>query len=431
MEKKYTAVIQAGGKGTRMWELTGNRIPKPMLLLNGKPLLQWQIESASRYGICEFVIITGHLGEKIQEYFGDGTGMGVRISYIEEKSPMGSAGSLYDLKDWPGTDDFLLIYGDVMYELDFARMLTFHEGHKRQATLLMHPNHHPFDSDLLTAGADGRVTGMLPKGRRREGWYTNCVNAGIYILSKKIVERMTEPGWRDLEKDVLLPLMEKGEVYGYRTPEYVRDVGTPERFRKAVLEQKAGIWERKCLRQKQRCMFLNQDGIIGRFRGRLRTARDYELEELAGQAVRRINESGFLVIVLPDQSKADQEVCGREEEEEICRKIQTLLGRRGAYLDDMLLCPHYPETVTNMIDRMAARYHIDLPKSYIIGSGIADIQTGLCSGMRTVLVGTGRKGIGGGYPVNPDLKAENLLRAVELILEETGYGESAERTEEE
>lgn len=429
MGKKYTAVIQAGGKGTRMRELTGDRIPKPMLLLNGKPLLQWQIESAAGWGIREFIIITGHLGDRIQEYFGDGTGLGVRIFYIEEKSPLGSAGSLYELKDWPGTDDFLLIYGDVMSELDLARMLAFHESHMGQATLLMHPNQHPYDSDLLTVDADGRVTGLLPKGRKREGWYENCVNAGIYIFSKEVVEQMEGPGWRDLEKDVLTPLMKKGEVYGYRTPEYVKDVGTPERFRKAALEQKAGMWERKCLRQKQRCIFLIQEGVIGRFRGLLKEDGDFELEELAGRAVRRINESGFLAIALAGRSV--------DSTEKTHRKVQTLLGRQGAYLDDtVFLIPHpgceiscqYGKTHTEMIDGMAARYHIDLRKSYMIGGSIADIQMGTHGGMRTVLAGTGLTGTDEEYPYHkrPDLQAENLLQAVELILEENVFCERGE-----
>ena len=112
--KNYTAVIQAGGKGTRMRELTGDQIPKPMLMLNGKPMIQWQIENIARYGIREFVIIIGYLGEKITEYFGDGTGLGVRISYIKEEEPLGSAGALYFLKDRLGARDFLLVFGDVM-----------------------------------------------------------------------------------------------------------------------------------------------------------------------------------------------------------------------------------------------------------------------------------------------------------------------------
>ena len=181
MTRKYIAVIQAGGKGMRMRELTNDVIPKPMLMLNGKPMLQWQIENIARYGIREFVIITGYLGEKIIEYFGDGTSLGVAISYVREEEPLGSAGALYFLKDKIGTDDFLLVFGDVMFELDWNRMIRYHENHKGKISLLVHPNAHPFDSDLLVIDVNGRVTGIAPKNHVRDYWYDNCVNAGVYI----------------------------------------------------------------------------------------------------------------------------------------------------------------------------------------------------------------------------------------------------------
>ena len=98
MLNHYTAVIQAGGKGTRLKSLTGDKIPKPLLMLNGKPMIQWQIENLKACGILRIIIIIGHLGEKIREYFGDGTQLGVEISYIEESVPLGAAGAVYDLK---------------------------------------------------------------------------------------------------------------------------------------------------------------------------------------------------------------------------------------------------------------------------------------------------------------------------------------------
>lgn len=149
MQKEYIAVIQAGGKGTRMKSLTDDLIPKPMLLLNGKPLIQWQMENISKYGIKEFVFIIGHLGNKIREYFKDGSEFGVHIQYVEESKPLGSAGALYYLKNIIHEEDIIFIYGDVMICIDWYRILEFHESCHGKATLLVHPNAHPFDSDLL------------------------------------------------------------------------------------------------------------------------------------------------------------------------------------------------------------------------------------------------------------------------------------------
>lgn len=434
--KQYTMVIQAGGKGTRMRELTKNKIPKPMLLMNGKPMLQWQIENCVKYGIRNFIIIIGHLGEKIKEYFGDGSEFGVTISYIEESTPLGSGGALYFLKDREICDDFLLVFADVMFELDFDRMIRFHETHGGKATLLVHPNSHPYDSDLLNMKDGCLVTGIDSRGHIRDYWYENCVNAGIFVLSKSVIDRITKPEKLDLERDILAPLMDKKEVYGYRTSEYVKDAGTPERFQKAVKEQREGIWERKCLKRTQQCVFLDRDGTLNQYRGLIAREEELELEEKAGQAVRRINESGYLAIVVTNQPVVARGLCSVEEVRRIHRKLETLLGEQGAYLDDIIFCPHHPDKGypeenpeykipcrcrkpgIEMLEAMADRYHIDLSRSYMVGDSTVDVQTGMRAGMRTVLVNTGQKGRDGKYQGKPDYLAENLADAVEWILKQ-------------
>ncbi len=431
--KNYTAVIQAGGKGTRMRELTGDQIPKPMLMLNGKPMIQWQIENIARYGIREFVIIIGYLGEKITEYFGDGTGLGVRISYIKEEEPLGSAGALYFLKDRLGARDFLLVFGDVMIELDWNRMIDFHEKHKGKVSVLVHPNAHPFDSDLLRVDEKGRVTGIDSKNHVRDYWYDNCVNAGVYILSGRIIEMFKSPRKMDLEKDILTRLIAQKEVYGYHTSEYVKDAGTPERFNKAAMEQAAGIWEKKCLDKKQKCIFLDRDGTVNRFKGLISDEKDFELEKNAAKAIRKINESGFLAIVVTNQPVVARGMCGIEDVERIHRKMQTLLGKEGAYLDDIVFCPHHPDrgypeenpaykTACNcrkpavgMIHDMAERYHIDLSESYMVGDSTVDIQTGINAGLETILVRTGQAGKDGKYKAEPDCVADDLEEAADYI----------------
>ncbi len=154
---RMIAVIQAGGLGNRMRELTRDEIPKPMLVMNGKPLLQWQIEKLAEYSIHDFVIIIGHLGEKIQEYFGDGKWLGVHIDYITEKEPLGSAGALYYLRELPA-ERYLFVYGDVMFDMDIGRWLDFHLEKRALITLVCHPNGHPYYSDLLLLDIELRFT---------------------------------------------------------------------------------------------------------------------------------------------------------------------------------------------------------------------------------------------------------------------------------
>ncbi|MCI9442000.1 MAG: HAD-IIIA family hydrolase [Ruminococcus sp.] len=429
----YIAVIQAGGKGTRLSALTQDKFPKPMLPLNGKPMLQWQIENLRQYGFTDLVIIIGHLGDKIQEYFGDGSGFGDHITYIEEKEPLGSAGSLYYLKDTIKDRHFILIFGDVMFDLAWDRMVAFHEANHSVATLLVHPNSHPYDSDLILMDTENRITGMDSKANIRNGWYDNCVNAGIYILSGTLLQKLDAPKKIDLEKELLRPLMGKGQIYGYMTPEYVRDAGTVERFYSVQKAQKDGVWKRKNLSNMQRCIFLDRDGTLNRHRGLLSKEEEFELEPCAAEAVRLINESGYLAIVVTNQSVVARGMCDIEDVQRIHRKLAVLLGEQGAYLDDIAFCPHHPDKgypeenpeykincncrkpAAGMIDAMVEKYNIDRSDSYIVGDSTIDIQAGINAGLHTVLVHTGVAGNDRKYSVKAEIEAQDLLEAVKRI----------------
>lgn len=431
----YIAVIQAGGKGTRMKSLTGDKLPKPMLLMNGKPLLEWQIENIVHSGIKEFVMIVGHLGEKIKEYFGNGERLNIHISYIEENKPLGSAGSLYYLKKmYPGRD-FLLVFGDVIFDIEWDRMISFHERHLSAATLLVHPNVHPYDSDLVICSDDGKIYAIDFKQNLRDYWYDNLVNAGIYIFSHSVLENIISASRKDLEKDIIVPLISKGKVYGYRTPEYVKDTGTPERFRQTCEEQKNGILDRKSLRNKQKCVFLDRDGTINRYRGLLHKEDEFELIDGAARAIRRLNAAAYLAIVVTNQPVVARGMCSTEDVKEIHRKMQVKLGEEGAYLDDIVFCPHHPDKgypeenplykvvcdcrkpAVGMINSMAEKYNIDLTESYVVGDSTVDIQTGINAGLKTVLVKTGQAGEDKKYEAEPDYTADNIERAVDYILE--------------
>lgn len=432
MRKEYIAVIQAGGKGTRLRALTKDKIPKPLLKINGKPMLEWQIENLIRYGIKEVIIIIGHLGEKIQEYFGNGSGWGINITYIKEEKPLGSAGALYFLGD--KKKDVVFIFGDVMFDLNWERFMNFHEKKMGLVTLLVHPNSHPYDSDLVMMSNENRVIGFDYKNNIRKDYYDNCVNSGLYIMTAEVIDSFREEAYSDLERDILPDLIAKGMVYGYRTPEYVKDAGTPERFKTVSNEQKKGIWSKKNLERAQKCIFLDRDGTVNKYNGLISAPDGLELETNAAEAVRKINESEYLAVVVTNQPVVARGMCDIDMIEEIHRKMSTLLGKEGAYLDDVVFCPHHPnkgypeentkykikctcrKPLTGMIDEMVEKYHIDKAQSYVIGDTTTDIQLGRNAGIKTVLVHTGQAGRDGKYDVCADIEAEDLLDAVGKIL---------------
>lgn len=393
----------AGGRGTRISSVN-SEIPKPMIRICGKPVLQRQIECLRGQGYRDFVLVTGHLGHVIKEYFQDGGKFGVRISYIEEKEPLGTAGALYYLKGVV-EEDFLLVNGDIVFDVDIRRFYAAHRQNGGLATIFTHPNSHPYDSGVIVAEADGRVSRWLNREDER-GWLKNRVNAGLHILSPDILKGFDRPVKRDLDRDVLKPLVGAGGLYSYHSPEYVKDMGTPERYHAACQDIRTGLVESKNLTVRQRAFFLDRDGTINRYVGFLTDIDDFELLEGAAKAVRLLNEHGFLAIVVTNQpviARGDISVDGLRR---IHDKMETLLGLEGAYLDDIFYCPHHPdrgfpgERIEYKMDcgcrkpkpglllEAAQKYNIDLRQSVMVGDGICDVEAGKRAGCKTVFIGT-------------------------------------------
>lgn len=425
----------AGGKGTRLRAITNDEIPKPMAPVAGKPILEWQIECLRRQGITDIVMITGHLGHKIREYFENGARFDVAIQYIEETTPLGTAGALSMVPQLLTGDSFFLVFGDVLFDIDLIRMERFHRERKALATLFVHPNVHPFDSDLVVCDEDGKVLKFDSKHNVRNYWYHNCVNAGFYLMNRSICEKVPDNTKVDLEKELLSSLIAEGQpIYGYHSPEYIKDVGTVERIQRAESELTSGFICGRCLNQKQKAIFLDRDGTINKKNGLVYQEDQFELEDCAVEAIRKINASGYLAIVVTNQPVVARGLCEIADVERIHQKMETLLGQKGVYLDEIRFCPHHPDRGhpeenpaykipchcrkpdIGMLEDCAAAYNIALEESWMIGDTTVDIQTGKNAGTKTALVLTGDAGNDKKYNVTPDLVCQDLLEAVNKIL---------------
>jgi len=349
---------------------------------------------------------------------------------------LGTAGALSLLPPLLTGDSFFLVFGDVLFDIDLSRMMEFHRQKQAKATFFIHPNSHPFDSDLVICGRDGKVCGFDSKHNIRTGWYHNCVNAGFYILDKTACEQVPKNTKVDLEKQLLAGMIEKNKsVYAYCSSEYIKDVGTVERIASAEKELKSGYIAWRSFRKRQRAIFLDRDGTVNRKNGLIWKEEQFELEDGAIKAIQKINESGYLAILVTNQPVVARGLCQIEDVENIHKKLETLLGREGAYLDKICFCPHhpdkgYPEENPDykischcrkpdivMLEDCAQQFNIDLAESWIIGDTTVDIQTGKNAGTKTVLVLTGDAGKDKKYNVQPDMVCSNLAEAVQKILE--------------
>lgn len=462
-------VIMAGGRGTRIAdyskELTGKVLPKPMIPIDGMPVLEWEINSLREQGFVKFIITVSYLANEIMDYFGDGSGLspatgkpfGVQIEYFHEQEPLGNAGALYKLRaklidDADSSEDFLLLNADSIFDLDFQRLVAYHRVKGAKVTLFTHPNSHPYDSGLIIAAADGGVEKWLTKEDVRPEYYKNRVNAGVHVLNVAALDeaatlsgidvtrigKMREDGKVykiDLDRQILKPLCGRkmaGEynVYCYDSPEYVKDMGTPERFEAVTRDFKAGIVQAKNLSHKQKAIFLDRDGTLNRYVGFLRKTEDFELLPGVAEAVRKINASGYLAIVITNQPVVARGEVSFIELEEIHRKLETELGKMGAYIDALYYCPHHPDKgfagevselktdcacrkpKPGMVIQAAKDFNIDLTASWMVGDSEADIACGNNAGVHTTLL-SDEKADDYGQKVT----AHNLLEFVEEYLE--------------
>ena len=409
-------VIMAGGKGTRIQSVVSD-IPKPMIKIGKIPVLEYEIKNLVKQGFTDIIITVSHLGHIIKEYFGDGSFWGANITYYEEEYPLGNGGALFFLRRQLDSD-FLLLNADVVFDVDFHRFVKFHKEKGGLVTLFTHPNSHPYDSGLIIADENGKVKKWLAKEEERPKYYKNLVNAGLHIINPAVLDmvdvgniysRKTEVISEkiDLDRQILKPLVQMGQVFSYNSPEYVKDMGTPDRLQVVEKDFLTGRIKAKNLRNKQRAIFLDRDGTINIYKGFLRNINDFELIQGIGDAIQRINEQGYLAIVVTNQPVIARGELSKEELEEIHNRMETELGREGAYLDGIYVCPHHPdkgyegEVVGLKIDCACRKpkpgmllcaekdFNINLEESWMVGDRESDIKAGRAAGCRTALVGGG------------------------------------------
>lgn len=391
--------ILCGGKGTRLGTHAGD-LPKALVPIGGVPLIARLIGTAwSELDIRDFDLLVGHRADEIVTYVNDAK-LGVRIRCHRDEG-CGTAGALRAVLTQ--TDDVLVLYGDVMIAMDLRRLIDVHVERRALATLVVHPNDHPQDSDLVECDPDGRITAMYARPHASDRDYPNMVSAGVHVLSSE----MTIPADAiDLSRDVFPPLVSTGRVHGYETYEYLRDVGTPERYDSVCDDWVMGriIARRRSFAHP--AVFLDRDGVINGEIGGVRNADELIILPGVSAAIRRLNRAGYLVIVVTNQPMIAKGQMSWDDLAAVHLALAWRLGFDGAWLDGIYVCPHHPDAGfpgevaelkcdcecrkpnPGMIHAASARFNIDLGRSFLVGDSVTDIACANRAGVMPLNVRT-------------------------------------------
>lgn len=429
-------VILAGGKGTRLRERLG-ALPKPLIDICGIPLLERQIVLAKDHGFTDVLILVNYAAEHIVDYCGAKRNWGLNIHCIDDGQPRGTAGATLAVFDRLA-DEFLVMYGDTMLDVDLCRFHSFHAMQPATAaTLLLHPNDHPQDSDLVETDDDGRIIGFYPYPHEDSRFYPNLVNAALYWVSRQaLAPWRNRSGILDFGKELFPKMLLAGATLrGYNSPEYIKDIGTPARLDKVCADLRSGKIGRARLDHRQAMVFIDRDGTINREVDHLKDAGQLELFPGVADAIRRLNTSEYRCCVVSNQPVIARGECSREGLRQIHNKLETLLGKSGAFLDRIYYCPHHPDggfpgerpelkidcdcrkPKTGMIDRAVREFNVAPERSWLIGDSSVDIETARRAGLKSILVETGYAGLDYRSWALPDFIVPDLGAAVLFILD--------------
>ena len=428
------AVILAGGKGTRLRQRLDGR-PKPLVDVDGTPLLGRQLQLLARNGFDSALILVNHAADQIEAFCRE-TDFGLALTTLDDGEAKGTAGAVLAALDRLAPR-FLVLYGDTLLDVDLARMWETHAHGGAAATLFLHPNDHPHDSDLVETDASGDITGFHSYPHPPDALLPNLVNAALYVIERDALTR-----WRDASppldfaKDLFPRMVAAGErLRGYVSFEYIKDIGTPARLDKAIRHLRTGVVERARSSRPQKGVLFDRDGTLNQLAGHIRDHEDLHLLPGIAQAVRRLNDAEYRVGLVTNQPVVARGEATLQDLRLIHNKLETELGRSGGWLDLILLCPHHPDAGFSgevaslkircacrkpgiaLIEEARDRLNLDMPQSWFVGDSTTDMLAARRSGLRSILVRTGEGGRDGRARVTPDVVVDDVPAAVRFILE--------------
>lgn len=430
------AVILAGGKGTRLRERLGNK-PKPLVDVCGLPLLLRQLQKLADFGFEQAIILVNHRADAIEHYI-ESTALRIQCRIIDDGRPRGTAGAVLAIME-ELEETFLVVYGDTLFDVDLDRFLRFHQTMRSAASLLVHPNDHPEDSDLVELDDEQKILAFHNYPHPTQSWYPNLVNAAMYFVQKSTLteyKSWTPP--LDFAKDLFPRMIREGKALaGYVSSEYIKDIGTPERLDKAEAAMRRGVVERASFRFAQRAVFIDRDGTVNQPNGHIARPEDLSVFPFVPKALRRLNDSDYRTVLVTNQPVVARGEATLAQLRRIHGRLDSEVATEKSYFDAKYICPHHPDKgfageiaslkvscncrkpSPGLVLRAIEEMNIDPRKSWLIGDSTADFGAATNAGIRSIGVRTGDGCQDARYPFQPDIIVDDFSAAVDYILEAT------------
>ncbi|MEM9557406.1 MAG: HAD-IIIA family hydrolase [Acidobacteriota bacterium] len=421
MSDRPQIVVVCGGRGSRLAPSIG-ALPKILTPLAGRTLLERLVDDLAddfvAAGGADMLLLAGHGGEQVAAAAERLSTPGLHTETLIEERPLGTAGALHAVADRL-RERFIFVCGDIVTALDWRRVWQWALQRGGLATLLVHRSTHPEDSDLVRLDDSDRAVGWSRRDDRRRGQGGGLPgalgNAGLAVLHRDLLRRVPTDRPSDLFRDVVPPLVERrAEIHGYRTSEYVRDMGTPERLDAVRGDLAAGR-----VAPKAELVLLDRDGVLVEEVDWLAAPEQLRLVPGAAHAVARMNAAGMRTALVTNQPVIARGLCTAADMDQIHRRLVALLAAEGARLDGLHVCPHHPEThhgegveelrgpcscrkpATGLVDEALRASDVPAWRTVVVGDRTSDMQLAVNAGLAGLGVETGQ-GLGDGLcPARP------------------------------
>ena len=414
-------LILAGGEGKRIKKIAKNK-PKVLLKIKNNSIIDYQINILKKIN-KNLLISINKKNIKIKKKLDKRKD--INLQFVEESKKLGTAGCLKNL-DSVNFSSVLVVYGDILFNIDFDKFFKFHIKNKSELTLFVHPNNHPYDSDIVELDSNDRVKKFHRKPHKNYNLGNLCMS-GIYIINKNLLKFIKKNEYQDFSKTFLPKVLKnKKKIFAYRSREYVKDLGTPERLIKAKKEINYMKYKKGSLKSKIPAIFIDRDGVINKDKYNFKYQNPFNFIEGCFRAVKKINNKGYLSIIVTNQPAVAKGFITLEKLKNDFKKIESIFGKKNCYFDRIYYCPCHPskgfpgevkkykrncswrKPNNGMFLRAINDLNIDTKKSFMIG----DTNRDFISAKKTSIefINVGKKKIPGALK-----NLKNLNKAVNFI----------------